>query len=62
MEVIDVVVLLLAVFIVSYQIINYLIRKKKKMVTGECSYCTVKSEKMLKKIRKELKKAKKVGA
>ena len=61
MEVIDVIVLLLAIFIVSYQIIKYVLRKKKKLTTGECSYCTLKAEKTLNKIRKELKKAKKVG-
>ncbi len=59
---VDIIVLLLAVFIVGYQIINYLVRKKKKLTTGECSYCALKSEKILKKIRKEFKKEKKIRA
>lgn len=60
MELIDVIVLLLAISIVGYQIVNYLVRKKKKLTTGECSYCALKSEKMLKKIRKEFRKTKKI--
>lgn len=60
MELIDVIVLLLAVFIIAFNVVNYIIRKKKNMATGECSYCSLKTEKMLKQIRKELKKDKKI--
>ena len=59
MELIDVIILLLAVFIIAFNVVNYIIRKK-NMATGECSYCSLKTEKMLKQIRKELKKDKKI--
>lgn len=56
---VDIVVLILALFIVGGVVGNYFYRKRNKMAVGECSYCALKSENMLKKIRKELKKDKK---
>ena len=59
MEPIDIVILVLAILIVGYVIGKYIYKKIKKMPTGECAYCAIKSEKTIKKIRKALKKDKK---
>lgn len=58
MKPIDIIVLIIALGIVGLVIGNYIYRKAKKLPTGECASCTLKSEKMLKKIRKELRKNK----
>ena len=52
----DIVILLLGISVVAYVIGNKIYRKSKKLPTGECYSCSLKAEKTLKKIRKELRK------
>lgn len=56
MKPIDIIILLAAIILVLYPIINYFYRKSKKLPTGECAMCSIKSERTLKEIRKALKK------
>ena len=58
MEPIDIIILVISLSIVLAVIGNYLYRKYKKLPTGDCRCCSLKAEKTLKKIRKELKKDK----
>ena len=59
MEPIDIIILLIAIFVVGFVIINYIYRRMHNKPTGDCKMCTMKSEKTINKIRKELKKQKK---
>lgn len=60
MEPIDIIVLVASIIIVASVLGRYIYRKSKKMTTGDCACCTLKTEKTLKKIRRELKKSKKL--
>jgi hypothetical protein len=59
MEPIDIIILLIAISVVGFVIINYIYRRVHNKPTGDCKMCTMNSEKTINKIRKELKKAKK---
>ena len=52
----DIVILLLGLSVIAYVIGTKLYRKSKNLPTGECYSCSLKAEKTLKKIRKELRK------
>ena len=54
----DVIILLVGLSIIAYVVGNNIYRKSKKLPTGECYSCSLKAEKTLKEIRKELRKAK----
>jgi hypothetical protein len=58
MKPVDLIILIICLSIVIGVVGNYIYRKYKKMPTGDCGYCSMKSEKTLKLIRKELAKDK----
>ena len=60
MKPLDYVFLGVGLLIIGLVIGRYLYRKNKKLPTGECAMCTMKTEKTLKQIRTSLKKSRKL--
>ena len=58
MEVIDLIIIILALAIVLFVIGSYFYKKHKKIPTGECSYCSMKNKRTLNEIRKAIRSSK----